>query len=108
MTVKEQHPAMKRIGLVAARSKDEAQELAADVAGWLGERGCETVPESVLERDGGASAEVIVVLGGDGLMMRAANRFPDRPLLGINFGKVGFLALIERRDWQPALTELVN
>lgn len=97
----------RRIGLIAARSKDEAQELAAEVGAWLHARRCDVVPEEDLETDGGASAEAIVVLGGDGLMMRAANRFPDRPLLGINFGKVGFLALIERRDWQAALTELV-
>jgi NAD+ kinase len=66
------------------------------------------VPEAALEADLGASADVIVVLGGDGLMMRAANHYPDRPLLGINFGKVGFLALVEQRDWQPALTELLE
>jgi NAD+ kinase len=108
MTAKEQHAAMKRIGLVAARSKDEAQGLAADIAAWLAERGCEVVEESVLDLDGGASIDVIVVLGGDGLMMRAANNYPDRPLLGINFGKVGFLALIEQGDWQAALTELVE
>ena len=99
---------MKRIGLVAARSKDEAWELAGEVETWLTERGCTVVPERALEADGGASADAIVVLGGDGLMMRAANHFPDRPLLGINFGKVGFLAVIERRDWQRALTELVE
>ena len=99
---------MNRIGLVAARGKDEAQELATEVAEWLAKHGCEVIPEPILERDAGAAADIIVVLGGDGLMMRAANHFPDRPLLGINFGKVGFLALVERRDWQAALTEVVQ
>jgi NAD+ kinase len=96
------------IGLVAARSKDEAQDLAREAASWLQARGCTVIPEPLLEVDGGASADAIVVLGGDGLMMRAANHFPDRPLLGINFGKVGFLALIEQKDWRAALTELVE
>jgi NAD+ kinase len=45
----------------------------------------------------------IIVLGGDGLMMRMANAFPDIPLIGINFGKVGFLALVEQSDWQQAI-----
>jgi NAD+ kinase len=99
---------MERIGLVAARSKEEAWELAGEVDAWLTERGCIVVPEAALEADRGVSADAIVVLGGDGLMMRAANHFPDRPLLGINFGKVGFLAVIERRDWQRALTELLD
>ena len=50
-----------------------------------------------------ADAEVIVALGGDGLMMRSANVYPDIPLLGINFGKVGFLALVEQQAWRPAV-----
>jgi NAD+ kinase len=98
---------LEAVGLVAARGKAEAEELAIEVAAWLDAQGRRAVLEPALERDLGASAEAIVVLGGDGLMMRAANHFPDRPLLGINFGKVGFLALIERRDWEAALTELI-
>jgi NAD+ kinase len=98
----------KQIGLVAAHSKAEAHELARDVETWLGERGCTVVPEAALGRDGAAAVDAIVVLGGDGLMMRAANAYPDVPLLGINFGKVGFLALVERRDWRRALAALVE
>ena len=100
--------AMTRIGLVAARGKVEAEDLVDDVATWLQEHGCDVIMEDGLDRDLGAQAEAIVVLGGDGLMMRVANHYPDRPLLGINFGKVGFLALVERRDWKAALMALVE
>lgn len=95
-----------RFGLVAAFSKDEASALARDMQDWLTKHGCEVVREQQLadERD---NVDVIIVLGGDGLMMRAANTYPDIPLLGINFGKVGFLALVERRDWQAALASLL-
>ena len=99
---------MTKIGLVAARGKEEATMLAKEVGEWLVDRGCEVVPEDRLGDDRGRSTRAIVVLGGDGLMMRAANAYPDVPLLGINFGKVGFLALIERRDWQMALEALVQ
>ena len=96
------------IGLVAALSKPEAGELAEEIAAWLTERDCQVIPEAALDRDQGQSADAIVVLGGDGLMMRAANTYPDVPLLGINFGKVGFLALVERRDWEAALAVLIE
>ena len=97
----------RRIGLVAARSKDEARELVAEVAASLRRAGAEVVDEERLTAGAGQDVETIVVLGGDGLMMRAANAYPDIPLLGINFGRVGFLALVERRDWQRAIAALL-
>jgi len=92
-----------RIGLVAAFSKPEASVLAQDISVWLTARGWEIVPEARLTEDASQVVDAIIVLGGDGLMMRAANAYPDTPLLGINFGKVGFLALVERKNWESAL-----
>ncbi len=103
----EKAPEVRRVGLVAARSKNEAGDLGEEVDSWLRSRGLEVVAEDRLGDDQGSSTDAIVVLGGDGLMMRAANAFPDVPLLGINFGKVGFLALVERRDWRNALESLI-
>jgi len=96
-----------KIGLVAAHSKSEAAVLASEIEYWLTERGCIVVPESELSSDARREVDAVIVLGGDGLMMRAANAYPDTPLLGINFGKVGFLALVERKDWEEALSAVV-
>ncbi|CAA9574077.1 MAG: NAD kinase [uncultured Thermomicrobiales bacterium] len=95
------------IGVVAALSKDEAAELASEIGAWLRERGCRVVLEEELDAGAAQRADAIVVLGGDGLMMRVAKRYPGVPLLGINFGKVGFLAAVERRDWPDALEALL-
>jgi NAD+ kinase len=95
------------IGVVAALSKDEAGELGEEVAARLAAFGCTVIHEADLAESRGQQAAAIVVLGGDGLMMRAATAYPDVPLLGINFGNVGFLALVERRDWQVALDALM-
>lgn len=98
----------KTIGLIAAFSKDEAAALGEEVHDWLTSHGCTVVPEAELRGEALTTLDAIVVLGGDGLMMRAANTYPDIPLLGINFGKVGFLALVERRDWRAAVEALVS
>ena len=96
-----------RVGLIAARGKDEAGQLALTIAEHLSQLGVEVVPEASLVARPRQPVDAIVVLGGDGLMMRAANAYPDIPLLGINFGNVGFLALVERRDWKGAVDALL-
>ncbi len=42
-------------------------------------------------------AEIVVVLGGDGTMLRALHRVlgTEIPVIGVNFGRVGFLTAIE-------------
>ena len=98
----------RRVGLIAARSKAEAQDLAISVAEALVCAGAEVVHEENLATGEHGPVDVVVVLGGDGLMIRAANTYPGIPLLGINFGNVGFLALIERRDWRRAIEALLD
>jgi NAD+ kinase len=53
-----------------------------------------------------ADAEVVVVLGGDGTILRGAEiaRRQDIPILGINLGHVGFLAEVEK----PTLVEIAE
>jgi NAD+ kinase len=97
-----------KIGIIAARSKSEANALAPEIAAWLEDRGIHAVLEQELNDNGIADVSAVVVLGGDGLMMRAANAYPDTPLLGINFGQVGFLTLVEQQHWREALDALVS
>lgn len=92
-----------RLGIVSAFSKPEAKELSVSISTWLKERGYSVLQETEIRAGEDRNVDTIIVLGGDGLMMRMANNFPDIPLFGINFGKVGFLALVEQKDWKPAL-----
>lgn len=98
----------KKLGLVAAQSKPEAHELAEEIRVRLEELGIEVVEEDALSPRAAQQVDAILVLGGDGLMMRAAKAYPNTPLLGINFGKVGFLARVERDDWEEALDSIVS
>lgn len=92
-----------RLGLVSAFSKPEANELAITITAYLNERNKTVIPEPEIRAGEDSNVDAIIVLGGDGLMMRMANTFWDIPLIGINFGKVGFLALVEQADWKQAL-----
>jgi NAD+ kinase len=54
-------------------------------------------------------AEIVCALGGDGTLLRAAEvaRPAGAPLLGINLGKVGFLAEAESHDLDQAVRDVV-
>ena len=51
------------------------------------------------------SVDLVVVLGGDGTMLRALQGFLDTgvAVLGVNFGRVGFLASLSPEDLEPGL-----
>src|SRR6266581_1405189 len=53
-------------------------------------------------------AELAIVLGGDGSILRAAHMmgYRQRPVLGVNLGKLGFLAALQPGDLDAALPEI--
>ena len=53
-------------------------------------------------------ADIAVVLGGDGTMLRALQRFlgTDVPVIGVNFGRVGFLASIKTDEFESSLARV--
>ncbi len=54
------------------------------------------------------AADIALVLGGDGTMLRALARFlgTDVPVLGVNFGRVGFLSSISKDDLETGLARV--
>jgi NAD+ kinase len=55
--------------------------------------------------DDADSPDLCVVLGGDGTMLRALKRYlgSDVAVLGVNFGRVGFLTAIAADELEPGL-----
>lgn len=93
------------IALIPADDKADAQAFAPDLKTWLTARDVTVIGEADLES--GSPADTLVVLGGDGLMTHIAHRYPGCPIIGINFGTVGFLAMIDRSEWEPVFERLL-
>lgn len=57
-----------------------------------------------------ATCEVTLSLGGDGTLLSAARlTHPwNLPLLGINFGSMGFMTQVDRQNWQQGLEALLS
>ena len=54
--------------------------------------------------------DAIIVLGGDGTMLRAARDLVEEeiPLLGVNLGSLGYLAEVEKSNITSALSDLIS
>ncbi len=76
---------------------------AADV-GLTDIRRCADAPDSA------NGAELVLVLGGDGSILRSAElaRAASVPLLGVNLGRVGFLAEAEQEDLDTTLDRVLD
>src|SRR5690606_606977 len=55
-------------------------------------------------------ADVMISLGGDGTLLDTVTLIADSgiPVIGINFGRLGFLASINKNDIHSAIQSLVN
>ena len=115
-------PAVTRVGIVAKHHLRAAAPHLADIAVWLRQRGLHAVFETATaalcpssgwatqEKDDLVRAvEMVLVLGGDGTLLRAADlaRPAKVPLLGVNLGRVGFLAEAEQESLGEALDAIV-
>ncbi len=78
----------------------EAADLVDALTGWLEGRGHEVV-------DGVAGTELVVSVGGDGTMLRAADEAARHgvPVLGVNVGQLGYLTEVTPDHWQEALEQ---
>ena len=96
---------MKQIGILHHPRIPESAPLAIDICDWLEERGYITWSASTWEdeliRQEILKTELLIVLGGDGSLLRAARLAvgQDVPIFGINMGRVGFLSEAQLDDW---------
>src|SRR5437763_5167591 len=110
---------MHTIGLVLHPERDSAEAVEA-VLGWAARKGaqvlgmegeirrlnCAAIPVTADEL--GKRSDLVVSLGGDGTMLRAM-RLADgqrAPVLGVNLGKLGFLAEVDVPELPQALSAI--
>jgi NAD+ kinase len=108
----------KRVGLVLHPRRDSSEAVQA-ILDWTGRRDATVVglPGEVdrigcdieeVEPDELAGLDLLISLGGDGTMLRALRLSQPTgvPVLGVNLGRLGFLAEIDVPDLPAALAEI--
>ena len=108
------HP-IRSIALVARDNEHMVQSLCQTMEQWLSGRGVACVS---FVYDHGCTdiaallgdSDIAVVLGGDGTFVGVARKLAanPRPILGINLGKVGFLAEVAPDSWKGAFSCMLD
>lgn len=113
---------MKHIGIIPNLYKDKDLKITLQITTWLNQRGIKPymadhiaqqvegqmigVPEEELYK----LCQGLIVIGGDGTILGVAEAASMRniPILGINLGRLGFLADIEPYEIEEALEKLIS
>jgi len=123
-------PPSRRVLLLAHTGRDEAREVARSFCKALTGHGISVrllaeeahdlevtagqfdPPLELLEEESAAAAdcELVLVIGGDGTILRAAEltHATGTPVLGVNLGHVGFLAEAEHDDVESTIDAIVH
>ena len=94
---------MTRFFIVTNDAKDSEYIVTNHIKEYLKARGKEITDDYAL-------VDCVLVLGGDGTLLRAAVELAhlDAPFLGINLGSLGFLAEVERNQIETALDKMIQ
>jgi NAD+ kinase len=119
-------PPVTRVGVLAKSHLQAATPHLAEIGRWLRERGVEGVFEhatAALMPSGAAATTadkaalarevgMVVVLGGDGTLLSMADAIGEAgsgiPILGVNFGSLGFLTEVTLPELYPSLEQAIR
>jgi NAD+ kinase len=120
------HASISRVGVVVKPNHPEALSTTCHLVEWLGARSIKLVGTPELDRERveretgcaidiveamklAASVDLIVVLGGDGTMIATSRMMGDYdvPVLGINYGTLGYLAEFRVEEMFGALESIL-
>ncbi|PHV72370.1 NAD(+) kinase [Sporanaerobium hydrogeniformans] len=113
---------MKTIGIIPNLLKDTELEITKHVVDWLIGEGYKTYGSSHIadqvkglspcesEEELYINSDILIAIGGDGTILAAAEKasLADVPIIGINLGRLGFLADIEPQDITASLHKLLQ
>ncbi len=99
---------MKRFIIVGNDEKDIDLSLSTRMSKYLAEKGHESFVCNNEYEGEVPEADICLVCGGDGTMLRASKKFGRKvPMMGVNLGTLGFLTEVEQENVYAALDRLL-
>src|SRR6266536_3187096 len=117
---------IKRVGIVVKPRHPDLLKTVCEVVAWLAERGIAVFASPEIDRERikqetgcalqtlehdklAANVDLMLVLGGDGTMIATARMLGDTdvPVMGVNYGGLGYLAEFPLEELFPALEAIL-
>lgn len=100
----------RRILIIFKKNYESAATLANSIGVWLEGRGYAVALRESGKDDSITGYDLVITLGGDGTILGAARKIAGQkvPILGINFGRVGFLCACEPDNWREQLEKVFS
>ncbi|WP_290770604.1 NAD(+)/NADH kinase [Anaerofustis sp.] len=109
------------VGIITNYKKDKYMDFTRQIVHYLYDRNIHMYLEeplnnpnidnfSILNEDNIKKVEFLIIIGGDGTILKALSQIGkyQKPILGINFGKVGFLANVEKGKWKKYVDKALD
>ncbi|WP_446831636.1 NAD(+)/NADH kinase [Candidatus Foliamicus sp.] len=106
-----QQTPFQRVAILAREGPAAIAQAASELVAHLERLGCQAAMANGPDADATLdSAELLIAMGGDGAMLRAAKTAVERskPLLGVNLGRLGFLADLGKQRFEAELASLLG
>ena len=95
------------IGIITKQQDITSEKTAKELGAFLKEQGVSLVEgEKAIKK----SADLIIVVGGDGSILSTARTYVDSniPILGINLGRLGFLADVSVESMTTLISDILS
>ncbi|MGC8936745.1 MAG: NAD(+)/NADH kinase [Candidatus Methanomethylicaceae archaeon] len=101
-----------RVTIITKPNSPEAEKVSKDIGEYLTSRGIKVQYEAILKDSqpiiDKRQADLVVVVGGDGTIMRALRRVNGVPMLGVKVGALGFLSEATPEEAKPTLEKILS
>src|SRR6185295_1616461 len=96
---------VRNVVIVTKPKQEHVARVAAELSEWFQGKGV----TASLKPEAAATADLAVVVGGDGTLLAAARLLGDRqvPIVAINYGSLGFLTEVTLDEMYPALERVL-
>ncbi|HHU68752.1 MAG TPA: NAD(+)/NADH kinase [Thermoanaerobacterales bacterium] len=112
---------MKHIGIYPNLKKQNVEYITKDAIKWLKSKGIHVyipeeayqhlnIPVNIPLEESLDKLDLVISLGGDGTLLRVAREvsYKEIPILGVNFGHLGFLTELEIPELFKGFNEVIN